>query len=152
MRVLNQDKTIELTEYDLNLGYLKNDTLFTHLEAVEGIEEQGHYETIAEYLNGGKDVKWVVDIAGVKAVEEHDETEDILVYIPYTESELTSNNLIGEKADIEAWLSDHDYIGIKIATGRATVEEYADEIEEMKKKADRINEIDRLLASDSVID
>ena len=53
---------------------------------------------------------------------------------------------------LEQWLRDHDYIGIKIATGRATVEEYAKEIEEMKKKAERINEIDRLLASDSVID
>ena len=57
-----------------------------------------------------------------------------------------------EKYMLEQWLSAHDYIGTKIATGRATVEEYAEEIEEMKKKADRINEIDRLLASDSVID
>lgn len=57
-----------------------------------------------------------------------------------------------EKAELEQWLRDHDYIGIKIATGRATVEEYANEIEEMKQKADRINEIDRLLASGSVID
>ena len=53
---------------------------------------------------------------------------------------------------LEQWLRDHDYIGIKIATGRATVEEYAEEIEEMKRKAERINEINRLLASDSVID
>ena len=57
-----------------------------------------------------------------------------------------------EKYMLEQWLSAHDYIGTKIATGRATVEEYAEEIEEMKKKADRINEIGRLLASDSVID
>lgn len=57
-----------------------------------------------------------------------------------------------EKRVLEQWLRDHDYIGIKIATGRATVEEYSEEIEEMKRKAERINEIDRLLASDSVID
>lgn len=55
--------------------------------------------------------------------------------------------LIKEKSDIEAWLSTHDYIGTKIATGRATVEEYATEIEEMEKKANRINEIDKLLES-----
>ena len=53
--------------------------------------------------------------------------------------------LMKEKSDLEAWLSDHDYIGTKIATGRATVEEYATEIEEMKEKAERINEIDKLL-------
>lgn len=55
--------------------------------------------------------------------------------------------LIKEKTDIESWLSAHDYIGIKIATGRATVEEYATEIAEMTEKAERINEIDKLLES-----
>ena len=35
----------------------------------------------------------------------------------------------------------HDYVGVKIATGRATIEEYADVIAEMKEKANRINEI-----------
>lgn len=72
----------------------------------------------------------------------------------YVENPSISENelLEREKTVLEQWLRDHDYIGIKIATGRATVEEYAEEIEEMKKKADRINEIDRLLASGSVID
>ena len=57
------------------------------------------------------------------------------------------SKLIAEKVELETWLSAHDYIGTKIATGRATVEEYATEIEEMKEKAERINEIDRLLES-----
>ena len=57
------------------------------------------------------------------------------------------SKLIKEKSDLEAWLSAHDYIGTKIATGRATVEEYVTEIEEMTEKAERINEIDRLLES-----
>lgn len=147
MRVFNKDKTQELKVYDLNLGHLEKDTLITHVEAVEGVEGKGHYETVKEYPNGGKDVKWIVDIPRVEAVEEHDETEDILVFIPYTEAELTKINLQIEKANIEAWLKAHDYIGVKIATGRATVEEYATEIEEMTDKANRINEIDRLLES-----
>lgn len=50
-----------------------------------------------------------------------------------------------EKRELEQWLNDHDYIGTKIATGRATIDEYADVIAEMTEKADRINEIDRLL-------
>ena len=57
------------------------------------------------------------------------------------------DKLLQEKAGLEVWLKAHDYIGIKIATGRATVEEYATEIAEMKEKAERINEIDRLLES-----
>ena len=50
-----------------------------------------------------------------------------------------------EKENLEVWLKDHDYIGTKIATGRATVEEYADEIALMNEKANRINEINELL-------
>lgn len=55
------------------------------------------------------------------------------------------SKLIEEKAELEAWLSAYDYIGTKIATGRATIEEYANIIEEMKIKANRINEIDEML-------
>ena len=64
-----------------------------------------------------------------------------------TEEELRRQALQTEKAELEAWLSAHDYIGVKIATGRATIEEYAIEIEEMTEKANRINEINELLES-----
>lgn len=89
MRVFNEDKTLELTNYDLEKGYLQSDKLFiAHHEPIQAVEEQGHYETMAEYPNGGKDVKWVVDVAAVKAQEAYDEYEDIQVYIPYTPLEL----------------------------------------------------------------
>ena len=64
-----------------------------------------------------------------------------------TEEELKREALVEEKTQLETWLKEHDYIGTKIATGRATVEEYATEIAEMTEKANRINEIDRLLES-----
>ena len=64
-----------------------------------------------------------------------------------TEEELRKQNLLNEKAKLEAWLSTHDYIGVKIATKRATVEEYTNEIAEMTEKANRINEINQLLES-----
>ena len=64
-----------------------------------------------------------------------------------TEEELRRQALQSEKADLEAWLKAHDYIGVKIATGRATIEEYANEIAEMTEKANRINEIDSILES-----
>ena len=59
----------------------------------------------------------------------------------------TKQKLLSEKAQLETWLKEHDYIGTKIATGRATIEDYATEITEMMEKAERINEIDRLLES-----
>lgn len=62
--------------------------------------------------------------------------------------EPTSAELIQrEIATLQSWLTAHDYIGIKIATGRATADEYATEIAEMKAKADRINELEAELAS-----
>lgn len=93
MRVFNEDKTQELKEYDLNKGHLKLDKLFIrHYEAVEEIKEQWHYETIAEYPNGGKDVSKVIDVPYQAPQEAFDEYEDIYVYIPYTYEELEELN------------------------------------------------------------
>ena len=91
MRIFNQEKTQELFEPDLEKGYLQSDTLFIqHHNAVEEVKEQGHYETLVEYPNGGKDVSWVVDVPAVEAKEAYDEYENIQVYIPYSEEELES--------------------------------------------------------------
>ena len=64
-----------------------------------------------------------------------------------TEEELRRQALAEEKTQVESWLKEHDYIGIKIATGRAAIDDYATEIAEMSEKASRINEIDRELSS-----
>lgn len=164
MRVFNQDKTVEITDYDLTKGYLVDDEIATeheaeivHHPAVEAVEEQSHYEVIAEYPNGGKDVEKIIDVEAVEAKEAYDEVikkaytehEPIQIYIQYTESELRRRELELELATLRTWLSSHDYIGVKIATGRATVADYADIIEEMKAKANRINEIDSILGLDS---
>lgn len=80
---------VEIESPDLEKGYLKNDSLFImHHEAVDAVEEVGHFEVIAEYPNGGKDVEWVVEVPGVTAQEAWDEYEEILRYIPYTDLEL----------------------------------------------------------------
>ena len=93
MRVFNEDKTQELKEYDLNKGHLELDKLFIrHHKAVEEIKEQWHYETIAEYPNGGRDVSKVIDVPYQAPQEAFDEYEDIYVYIPYTDEELEELN------------------------------------------------------------
>lgn len=88
MKVYNKDKTQVLESYDLSLGYLVVDTIEVSLPEVQGVEEQGHYEVIAEYPNGGKDVEWIVDVAGVEYQPARTELEPIQVYIPYTQEEL----------------------------------------------------------------
>ncbi len=105
MKVYNQDKTILLEEYDLSKGYLKHDTLITHYDEVQAVEEQWHYETIAEYENGGKEIEKVIDVEGVEYEPARDEEEKILVYIHYTEEELLENkkNELREKRDVECF-------------------------------------------------
>lgn len=101
MKVYNQEKTQILENYDLEKGYLVNDTIT--LPEVQAVEEQGHYETIAEYENGGKDVKWVVEVEGVEYKPERQ--EEIIVYIPYTKQELAEKELndLRERREIECF-------------------------------------------------
>ncbi len=89
MRILDrQNNEIELTEEEKELGHLMKETINTVFhEAVPAVEEEGHYETVAEYDNGGKDVAWVVDTPAVPAAKEYWETEDILRFIPFTAEE-----------------------------------------------------------------
>ena len=73
---------------DLTLGYLRPGTRTEHHEAVEGVTEVWHYETVAEYPNGGKDIRRVVDVPGVEAQAAWDEEIPIQIYVPYTQEEL----------------------------------------------------------------
>ena len=73
---------------DLSLGYLVPGTRTEHHAAVQGVPEKWHYETVAEYPNGGKDIRMVVDVPGVEARDAWDEEIAIQIYTPYTAEEL----------------------------------------------------------------
>ena len=89
---------------DLTKGYLKPETQTVHHDAVAGVEEVSHYETIAEYPNGGKDVRKVVDVPGVEAKDAYDEEVPIQRYILYTAEELAEQAAAREKAEQQAKL------------------------------------------------
>ena len=84
---------------DLSLGWLENKTQTIHHDAVEGVEEVSHYETLAEYPNGGKDVEKVVDVPGVEAKDAWDEEEQVQVYHLYTAEELAAQAEAKKKAE-----------------------------------------------------
>lgn len=129
----------ELAAPDLEQGWLKEERLLiAHHPAVEAVAEQGHYETVAEYPNGGKDVAWVVDVPGTEGAEAWDEYEDIQRYIPYTEAELAQRRV---KA-LKRRLSETDYIAAKLAEGAATREEYADLIAQRQAWREEINALE----------
>lgn len=84
---------------DLTLGYLTDDTEEITHPAVEGVEEQWHWETVTEYPNGGKDVQKIMDRPGVDAQEEWVEQVPIQKYIRYTAEELAAQEEARKKAE-----------------------------------------------------
>lgn len=84
---------------DLTLGYLTDDTEEIIHPAVEGVEEQWHWETVAEYPNGGRDVQKIIDCPGVQAQEEWVEQVPIQKYIRYTTEELVAQEEARKKAE-----------------------------------------------------
>lgn len=144
MKVYNQNKTEILTEFDLEKGYLKSDTLEIEIPEQNAVEEKYHYETVKEYENGGKDVKKVIDVEAKPYISAHIETEEIQVYIPYTEDELAKIAAKREIAELKSKLSETDYKAIKYAEGLYTDEEYAPVKELRQTWRDRINELEEV--------
>lgn len=141
IRVFNEDKTEELASYDLNLGYLKSDKVVKQVHpAVLPVQEEGHYEVIKEYPNGGKDLVWVVDVPGVEAKDSYIEYEDIYVYVTYTEKELA----LKEINKLKGMLTATDYQAIKYAEGAMTAEEYAPIKTIRQSYRDKINELESI--------
>lgn len=87
IEIYNEDME-RIENPDLSLGWLEDTTRTLHHEEIQGVEERGHYETIAEYPNGGKDIAWIVDVPGVEHVPAWNEEIPIQIYHPYTQEEL----------------------------------------------------------------
>ena len=164
-RVFNQDKTQELTDYDLSIGRLEEDKLvLAHHDAVEGktVEEnvaaaQADGKTVkqidgvwyivtAAYENGGEDISKVLPTEHKDA---WDGTEDIYVYIPYTENELAVIAANQKISEAKAYLRETDYIVLKIAEATAEgdaagvaalQEEYAVQLADRKQARVTVNE------------
>ena len=144
MRILDKDNN-ELKEIDNLIGYLIKDRIFkTHHEAVEAVEEQGHYETIREYPNGGKDVKWVVDVPEVEAKEAYDEYEEILRFVEYSKQERAAQMIEALKQK----LRDTDYIILKVFEGATTLAEIGDTIKARANWRKEINALEKEVETD----
>ena len=64
------------------------------------------------------------------------------------EAEVEKETRRARMAELESWFRAHDYIGVKIATGRASAEEYAEEIALMNQYA---AEMDALRAEENLL-
>lgn len=145
MRIFNEDKTIELSEVDEAIGYLKKDVIETDIPEQEAVEEQWHYEIIAEYPNGGKDVKKIIDVEGKDYIPAHTKREEILIYIPYTEDELERMAAEREISELKQKLRDTDYQAIKYAEGAISLVEYAETKALRQAWRERINVLEAVI-------
>ena len=98
MKILDETGAV-VENPDLTLGYLTDDTQPLEHPAQEAVAEVAHYETVAEYPGGGKDVQRVVDVPGVPARPAWTEQLPIKRYIRYTAEELAAQEEARKKQE-----------------------------------------------------
>ena len=153
MKIYDESKTKELADFDLNKGYLKSDKiLIAHHDAVEEDKGEWHYEVVAEYPTGRKDLKIVYDRKPVLAASAYDEYEDIAVYIKYGDDELAQIEI----EELKRKLLETDYIVCKLyeagLKGSLSLEqlkkEYAEKLASRAEWRNRINTLETKLYAD----
>ena len=98
MKIIDENGAV-VENPDLTRGYLTDDTEEVTHPAVEGVEEQWHWETVTEYPNGGRDVQKIVDRPGIQAQEEWVEQVPIQKYVRYTAEELAAQEKERQKQE-----------------------------------------------------
>ena len=98
MKILDETGAI-IENPDLTLGYLVGDTEPLAHPAQQAVAEIAHYETVAEYPNGGKDVRKVIDTPGVAAKAAWIEQVPIQRYVRYTAEELAAQEEARKKQE-----------------------------------------------------
>lgn len=103
MKILDETGAV-LESPDLMLGYLTDDTEPLAHPAQEAVAEIAHYETVAEYPSGGRDVRKVVDVPGTAAKAAWTEQVPIKRYVRYTAAELDAREQARKEQEAQAKL------------------------------------------------
>ena len=99
MKIIDENGAA-LENPDLTLGWLRDETETVEHPAQEGVPELSHYETVAEYPNGGKDVRKIIDREGIPARDAWTEQVPIQRYIRYTAEELAARKKAEQAAQL----------------------------------------------------
>lgn len=100
MKIIDDKTGLEIQNPDLTQGRLRSETEAVEHPAQEGVPELSHYETVAEYPSGGKDVRKVIDREGVPAQNAWTEQVPIQRYIRYTAEELAARKEAEQAAQL----------------------------------------------------
>ena len=101
MKILDETGAV-IKSPDLTLGYLISGTEPVEHPAVAAVPETSHYETVAEYPGGGRDVRRVIDVPDVPGREAWTEQVPVQKYIRYTAEELAAQEEERKKAEEQA--------------------------------------------------
>ena len=101
MKILDETGAV-IESPDLTLGYLTSGTEPVEHPAVAAVPETSHYETVAEYPGGGRDVRRVIDVPGVPGREAWTEQVPVQKYLRYTAEELAAQEEERKKAEEQA--------------------------------------------------
>lgn len=99
MKIIDENGAA-LESPDLTLGWLRDETEAMKHPAQAGVPELSHYETVAEYPNGGKDVRKIIDREGIPARDAWTEQVPIQRYIRYTAEELAARKKAEQAAQL----------------------------------------------------
>ncbi len=100
MKIIDDKTGLEIQNPDLTQGRLRSETEAVEHPAQEGVPELSHYETVAEYPSGGKDVRKVIDREGVPPQDAWTEQVPIQRYIRYTAEELAARKEAEQAAQL----------------------------------------------------
>lgn len=99
MKIIDENGAA-LENPDLTLGWLRDETEAVEHPAQAGVPELSHYKTVAEYPNGGKDVRKIIDREGIPARDAWTEQVPIQRYILYTAEELAARKKAEQAAQL----------------------------------------------------
>ena len=143
MTIYSQDKKkiLDPNYIDLDKGYLVDKFEIIHQEEKPYLEEVGHYELIKEYPNGGKEIRWKVDIEGQEYEQAWDERIEYQIYIPYSTTYIYNRSIKQKIEKEKAKLAATDYKVIKYIERLYTEEEFEEIKKERQQYRDNISEL-----------
>jgi hypothetical protein len=147
MKIYNKEKTKELFlgELDLDNGRLIDKEEVIHHEEIQERQEKGHYQVVAQYPNGGKDIEYVIDIPAQEGRPAYDEYISYQIYVPYSKEYLHNRTINRQIENLKQLLSASDYKVLKRFEGYYTDEEFEVIKEERRIMRETINELESQL-------
>lgn len=127
-----------INDPDMDKGKITYESVAVECRYVVDLEEQGHYEVIREYPNGGKDVEWKVDtpeVGGWRYYRNGEEWGECPMVVP---DDWPHENTVNTYINVARW---REYTPEELADVEKAKAAAEKELQDAKDKADMISEL-----------